>query len=264
MDAARTERTPCLFVAGSCCCSMESSKESFNSSEDLTPTGSLKMLTLSATGVASAAFSLAHSCANSYPGPRFQFTNVTFESFPFFSSTHQKHLYRALPISYNAVVENTLQLLWTYYHHPRSEDSVVTPKAPTGKFSHLYSNQSSSFFLLCSHRWFSVQALHWVTADIASSEYSTTQETISNDGNQTSVVLLPRHSQGLGYYHPHIPALILRFVIPSIDDTSSCRLNPSKVKGFKTIATVNPLDDFMALKISTAKVSSDPYPALAT
>lgn len=62
----------------------------------------------------------------------------------------------------------------------------------------------------------------------------------------------------ISYFHE------AKFFILGIGNTSSCRLNPSKTKGFKIIATVNPFDDFIVLKASTATEWSDPYPALAT
>lgn len=46
--------------------------------------------------------------------------------------------------------------------------------------------------------------------------------------------------------------------------TSSSRLCPSKVKGFKIIATENPLADLIVLRISIAAMWSEPYPAPAT
>jgi len=53
-------------------------------------------------------------------------------------------------------------------------------------------------------------------------------------------------------------------LIQSIKDTSSCRLSPSNLNGFKTIATVNPFLDLTVSKISAATVWYKPYPALAT
>lgn len=55
-----------------------------------------------------------------------------------------------------------------------------------------------------------------------------------------------------------------KYITQSINDTSSFRLNPSKLKGFKTTTTVNPFVDLTVSKISTTTVWSNPYPALAT
>ena len=61
-----------------------------------------------------------------------------------------------------------------------------------------------------------------------------------------------------------VSIMVKKYITQSTYDTSSCRLNPSKLKGFKTIASANPLVDLAVSKISTATVRSNPYPALAT
>jgi len=101
IDAARTDRTPCFFgllllacfafknedvnsitastpASGSCFFDInEISKQSFDSSEGLTPTGRWNMLRLSTIGASSASLSWAHSFATSNPGPRFQFPSCS-------------------------------------------------------------------------------------------------------------------------------------------------------------------------------------------
>lgn len=58
--------------------------------------------------------------------------------------------------------------------------------------------------------------------------------------------------------------IAVKYIIQSGVNTSSFRLNPSKLNGFKTTATVSPFVDLIVSKISTVTVWSDPYPALAT